>query len=255
MIAPMPDSAVFRVHSPAHMTATLDPILLDQIKAMLRRDLKLGSDIEVTGDMPLIGGPVDIDSIDILLVVSSLEKQFQIKIPSEAIGRSAFATVASLAKYVQDNRETLKAAPAASTLMSNSDWLARLPHGPEFLFVTGVREINPGKAALGFWSVHGDEYFLKGHFPGRPIVPGVLITEALAQLAGIASSGDGVDQNGVLASADMRFLAPVLPPSIIELQATVTGSRDKLRQVEVIASVGGQPVARGSVMIHFGGAL
>ena len=237
------------------MNAPLDPHLLDQIKAMLRRDLKLGPDVDVTGDMPLIGGPIDIDSIDILLVVSSLEKQFQIKIPSEAIGRSAFSSVASLAKYVQDNRETLRAAPAAPAAATPIDWLSRLPHGPEFRFITGIREVNNGKAAIAYWSVRGDEYFLKGHFPGRPIVPGVLLTEALAQLAGIAASGDGVDNNGVLASADMRFLAPVVPPANVELQATVTGSRDRLRQVEVIASVGGHPVARGSVMIHFRGGL
>jgi 3-hydroxyacyl-[acyl-carrier-protein] dehydratase len=237
------------------MTAPLDPALLDQIKAMLRRDLKLGADIDITGDMPLIGGPVDIDSIDILLVVSSIEKQFHIKIPSEAIGRSAFASVASLAKYVQDNRETLRAEPAASSVITMTDWLSRLPHGPEFRFVTGVREVNPGKAAVGFWSVRGDEHFLKGHFPGRPIVPGVLITEALAQLAGIASTADGIDRGGVLASADMRFLAPAIPPVNIELQATVTGSRGKLQQCEVIASVGGQPVARGSLMLHFGGVI
>ena len=237
------------------MTAPLDPALLEQIKLMLRRDLKLGADIDITGDMPLIGGPVDIDSIDILLVVSSLEKHFHIKIPSEAIGRSAFATVASLAKYVQDNRETLRAEPAAPNVISMTGWLSRLPHGPEFRFVTGVREVNPGKAAVGFWSVKGDEYFLKGHFPGRPIVPGVLITESLAQLAGIAASGDGIDRGGVLASADMRFLAPAIPPVNIELQATVTGSRGKLQQIEVIASVGGQPVARGSLMLHFGGVI
>ena len=235
------------------MNAPLDPALLEEIKAMLRRDLKLGPDTEVTGDMPLIGGPIDIDSIDILLVVSSIEKQFNIKIPSEAIGRSAFASVASLARYVQDNRETLRVDPKSAAASPPVDWLARLPHGPEFRFVSGVREVDPGKAAVGYWSVRGDEPFLKGHFPGRPIVPGVLITESLAQLAGIAAAGDPTNTGGVLVSVEMRFVAPVIPPATLELQASVSASREKLRQCEVIASVGGQPVARGTVMIHFGG--
>lgn len=232
------------------MTArpTVNPALLDQLKTLLRRDLRLGADAQIADDMPLVGGPIDLDSIDILLVVSSIEKQFQIKIPNEVVGRAAFQSVATLAHYVEQNKEHLRVDPATTGAGANNDWLSRLPHGPEFRFVSSVNDCVPGKHAAGHWHVRGDEAFLAGHFPGRPIVPGVLISEALAQLAGIASMTDG-QVGGVLAAIDMRFLAPVVPPASIELRATVTGKRDRLRQVDVLASVGGQTVARGGVSI------
>lgn len=227
---------------------TVDPVLLDQLKTLLRRDLRLGADAQIADDMPLVGGPIDLDSIDILLVVSSIEKQFQIKIPNEVVGRAAFQSVATLAHYVGENKERLRFVPSAPAGAAAVDWLSRLPHGPEFRFVSNVNDVDPGKQAAGHWHVRGNEPFLAGHFPGRPIVPGVLISEALAQLAGIASSTDG-QSGGMLAAIDMRFLSPVVPPASIELRATVTGTRDRLRQCDVLASVGGQTVARGSVSI------
>ena len=231
------------------MNARVDPDLLDQLKTLLRRDLRLGADAEIADDMPLVGGPTDLDSIDILLIVSSIEKQFHIKIPNEVVGRAAFANVSTLAHYVGENRERLRVAPvAAGTAAGPIDWLARLPHGPAFRFVSSISDVDPGKAAVGHWNVRADEPFLAGHFPGRPIVPGVLISEALAQIAGIAAASD--DQTGgMLAAIDMRFLSPVVPPASIELRATVTATRDRLRQCDVLASVGGQTVARGSVSI------
>lgn len=227
---------------------TVDPALLDQLKTLLRRDLRLGADAQIADDMPLVGGPIDLDSIDILLVVSSIEKQFHIKIPNEVVGRAAFQSVLTLAHYIDENKERLRVAPASPDAPAPADHLKRLPHGPEFLFISSVNDLDPGKAASGHWHVRGNEPFFAGHFPGRPIVPGVLISEALAQLAGIASMTDG-QTGGMLAAMDMRFLAPVVPPASIELRATVTGTRGPLRQCDVLASVGGQTVARGSLSI------
>ena len=232
------------------MPGAVDPVLLDSIKTILRRDLRLGADATIADDMPLVGGPTDLDSIDILLLVSSLEKQFQIKVPNEVVGRSAFASVGTLAKYVQDNRETLRVAAAVSSVVAPAiDPLDRLPHGPEFRFVTAIRDLDPGRQAVGVWNVRGDEFFLAGHFPGRPIVPGVLIGEALAQVAGIATADAGV-RGGMLAHLDVRFLAPVIPPASIELRATLTRRQDRIRQCDVIASVAGHAVARGSLILH-----
>ena len=74
---------------------------IDRVKRVLRRDLRLGEDVPIADEMPLIGGDLELDSLDTLLIVTSMEKEFGIKIPSESIGREAFANVRSLAKFVE----------------------------------------------------------------------------------------------------------------------------------------------------------
>lgn len=68
--------------------------------------------------------------------------------------------------------------------------LRTLPHGPEFRFIDRMISLIPGKEGIGEYRVRGDEPFLRGHFPGKPIFPGVLLVEAAAQLAGIAAQSD-----------------------------------------------------------------
>ncbi|MEL7087822.1 MAG: acyl carrier protein [Planctomycetota bacterium] len=73
---------------------------LDQVKDILRRDLKLGDDFEITDDMPLVGSELDLDSLDFLMVVTSVEKQLGYKIPNEDIGPDIFTRVDTLAGYL-----------------------------------------------------------------------------------------------------------------------------------------------------------
>ncbi len=61
-----------------------------------------------------------------------------------------------------------------------------LPHRPPFLFVDEITALTPGESASGLWRLTGTEGFFQGHFPGRPLLPGVLMVEAMAQLGGIA---------------------------------------------------------------------
>jgi 3-hydroxyacyl-[acyl-carrier-protein] dehydratase len=68
--------------------------------------------------------------------------------------------------------------------------LKSLPHGPEFRFVDRLTSLAPGREGVGEYTVRGDEPFLRGHFPGEPLLPGVLLIEAAAQLAGVVAQSD-----------------------------------------------------------------
>jgi len=236
------------------MNEAVDPQILEQIKTILRRDLKLGQ-ASLSDDMPLVGGEMDLDSLDILLLVSSIEKAFGIKIPSEAVGRWVFKDIGTLARYVQDNRATLAAptpatpAPSLAPSPASTDPLSRLPHGPEFRFVSRIDSIDPGKTARGAWEVTGSETFFAGHFPGNPIVPGVLLVEAMAQLAGFATAKPDV-RSGKIVQVDIRFERPIAPPATIVLNARVKEENGPLLTCEVSAGVSDSVAARGTIVLH-----
>ncbi|MEO1237395.1 MAG: phosphopantetheine-binding protein [Planctomycetota bacterium] len=73
---------------------------LDKIKDLLRRDLKLGASFEIADDMPLVGSDLDLDSLDFLMVVTSVEKELGFKIPNTDIGPEIFTSVDTLARYL-----------------------------------------------------------------------------------------------------------------------------------------------------------
>ena len=227
----------------------------------MRRDLKLGGDIAIDEETPFFGSNADIDSLDILLLLGSIEKEFGLRIPSEAVGREVFQNVGTLVRYVDQHRtggaggtgEAAKGSQPAPT-----DPLGRLPHGEAFRFVSRVIQVQEGESAQGVWVVSGKEPFFAGHFPGRPVVPGVLLTEALAQLSGLAASwaksGAITPPPGEirLAHVDVRFERSVVPPAEILLESRVNRTMATLTQFDVTASVGGVPVVRGTVALARG---
>ena len=75
---------------------------MERVREMIRRDLMLGPDAVIEDDTPLFEGDFDLDSLDALLLVTSLEKEFDIKIPNEQIGQEIFADVITLATYVEN---------------------------------------------------------------------------------------------------------------------------------------------------------
>ena len=131
-----------------------------------------------------------------------------------------------------------------------SDWLARLPHGPEFTYLSTVTAVEPGVRGSGVMSVDGTEPYFAGHFPGNPIVPGVLIVEGLAQLAGlIAWSDDDAISSGALAQIDVRMTRPVVPPAAIELAVDIERKLGPLARCNVTATVNGDVVSRGMLVL------
>lgn len=123
-----------------------------------------------------------------------------------------------------------------------------LPHREPFVFVDEVLALEPCTSANGMKTFRGDEAFFAGHFPGDPIVPGVIITEALAQIAGIAAGEAGV-RFLLSAVRVMKFHRAVRPAECIELSATKAGGMGGLLSFEVRAAVAGETVAEGQIIL------
>ena len=225
-----------------------DP-LRDRVVEILRRDLKLGNNFPVSDDMPLFSSEADLDSLDLLLMVSSLEREFGFKIPSDAMGETVFRSVASLTDYVRCNQNG-SAAKTGGTAAPAMNPLERLPHADPFRFVTRLNQLKTDDMAEGVWAVTGGEAFFAGHFPGYPMVPGVLIAEALAQISGLISPPESISAGGKLVHVDVRFEKPVTPPAEIVLQSRLVRKVVSLQQFEVVASVGGSVVAKGTLALQ-----
>ena len=128
-----------------------------------------------------------------------------------------------------------------------------LPHRPPFLFVRELRRCNPGTLAEAATSFAADDPIFTGHFPGNPVVPGVILTEALAQTAGIAAASgySEVPKPLFLLSAirGMKFLRAVRPGEQVDLRAERLAQVDDLVQFKVEASVNGMRVAEGQLVL------
>jgi len=122
--------------------------------------------------------------------------------------------------------------------------LDRLPHGPEFRFIDRLIELDPGKRGVGEYRLRGDEPFLRGHFPGDPIMPGVLLVEAAAQLAGVVAQSDpGMQLLPALRLTALRavkILGTVGVGKSVRIEAQLTGRLGHLIQAHAEADFKGQ---------------
>jgi 3-hydroxyacyl-[acyl-carrier-protein] dehydratase len=132
-----------------------------------------------------------------------------------------------------------------------------LPHGAEFRFIERLTELNPGQSGESEYTVRGDEPFLRGHFPGEPIFPGVLLLEAAAQLAGVVAQSDPeilpLKNLKLTALRNVKILGTAKPGEIIQFEARVTGRLGSLIQAQATASVSGQTVLQAELVL--GGEL
>ena len=135
-----------------------------------------------------------------------------------------------------------------------------LPHRYPFLLVDRVTEMELGKRVVGIKNVTANEPFFQGHFPGRPIMPGVLIIEAMAQVGGILArlSVPGSLEEGkedaiyFMAIDKVKFRRPVVPGDriVFELEPVRTGSR--VWKMRGKASVNGDMVAEAELVASIG---
>jgi 3-hydroxyacyl-[acyl-carrier-protein] dehydratase len=114
--------------------------------------------------------------------------------------------------------------------------LSSLPHGPEFRFIDTVTSIEPGRSATAQWTLKGDEAFLAGHFPGQPLLPGVVMIEALAQLGGILAQSDrpGRPLRDVRLTAVRQFkiFGSIAPGETLNIQAQCEATLPGLVQIK-----------------------
>nr|GLL23849.1 uncharacterized protein LOC109167019 [Ipomoea trifida] len=133
-----------------------------------------------------------------------------------------------------------------------------LPHRYPFLLVDRVIEYNPGVSAVGIKNVTINDQFFNGHFPGRPIMPGVLMIEALAQVGGIVMlqpEVGGSRSNFFFAGIDkVRFRKPVVAGDTLVMRMTLTKLQKRfgIAKMEGKAYVGGDLVCEGEFLMATG---
>ncbi len=148
-----------------------------------------------------------------------------------------------------------RTAPPAAPVMDVEAIQRMLPHRPPFLLVDRVVALEPGARLVAWKSVTMNEPFFVGHFPGKPVMPGVLILEALAQacaLLAMKSMGPDEDVNDkitfLMGIDGARFRRPVVPGDRLELHVEVTKRKAAVWRQKGTAIVDGQVAAEAEFL-------
>ena len=135
--------------------------------------------------------------------------------------------------------------------------LELLPHRYPFLMIDRVIELVPDDKVTALKNVTINEPFFQGHFPGQPVMPGVLIIEALAQAGGLLALESGTADNYgkliyFMGMDKVRFRKPVVPGDQLILEAKILNLRSKAAKMSGTATVDNQLVAEAELMASFG---
>lgn len=125
-----------------------------------------------------------------------------------------------------------------------------IPQREPFLMIDEVESFVPGESAICYKNVSEDEWYFKGHFPGNPIMPGVLITESLAQTGAVAilSVKENKGRNALFGGIDkMKFKKQVVPGDRLKLEVKIIKQKGPIGVGEAIATVDGKIAAKGEL--------
>ena len=125
-----------------------------------------------------------------------------------------------------------------------------IPQRDPFLMIDEVEEFIPGESAIAYKYVREDEWYFKGHFPGNPIMPGVLITESLAQAGAVAilSLEENKGKNALFGGIDkMKFKKMVVPGDRLKLEVNIIKKKGPIGIGSAIATVDGKVAVKGEL--------
>jgi len=136
-------------------------------------------------------------------------------------------------------------------MMDINEIMSVLQHRYPFLLVDRILELEPGQRAVGLKNVTINEAYFNGHFPGNPIMPGVLIVEAMAQVGGVlllATTGNEGKLAFFAGIDKVRFRRPVMPGDQLITEVTLLKAKGDIGRVAVVGRVDGQVVAEGEYL-------
>lgn len=130
-----------------------------------------------------------------------------------------------------------------------------IPHRPPFLLIDEILELDPGRRVVGRREVRADDWWFPGHFPGRPVMPGVLTIEAIAQAGAVAVLAAEANRGKVPFFAGIdhcRFKRVVEPGDVLTLECEFVRVRGPIAKGEGRASVGGELAAQATLTVFVG---
>lgn len=125
-----------------------------------------------------------------------------------------------------------------------------IPQREPFLMIDEVEEYIPGESCIAYKNVREDEYYFKGHFPGNPIMPGVLMVEALAQTGAVAilSMEENKGKNALFGGINnLKFKKQVVPGDRLKLEVKIIKKKGPIGIGEAIATVDGKVAVKGEL--------